>query len=829
MTPYRTRDAVALADGLGLKYPVAATLARRGLTELDRAADFLAARTTLPAGEFTGIAETAIRLLEATASGTKITIYGDFDADGVCATTIMVELLRDLGGDCDWFIPDRIADGYGLSREALDALKARGTELVVTVDCGISSISEVEYARSIGLEIIVTDHHQLGSRLPDCRFLHPEASDYPFAELCGAAVAWKLAQAVRAEAGIPVEKGEGDLDLVALATVTDVMPLTDENRHLVRQGVAIARRASRPGMRALLAEAGVEPTRLEAEDFAFRLGPRINAAGRMYRADAGVELFLTGSPERAAEISAELTVANAERKRVERGVEAEAGRAFRELTEAEPNAVVVAGEDWHRGVVGIVAARLVRSHGLPAVVISTENGVGRGSARSIPGVDLYRALASCDELLEAYGGHPAAAGLSIRTEMIDQFRQAFGEAVIEQVGARPETPLSRVDACIGGQVIGMELAEEVDGLRPFGRGNPAPTYLIPSARIENLEEMGEGRHCRFTVASGDSRAGGIAFGRTGFGTDLERPLDLVAELSVNHWNGTTTPRLQVVDASPAPGDGDLLAEAGQAEWWERFEIALTSQPESAQAATSPNDLRKTVEHRASAESVLAEVISTGEGSLILVAEAWRRWRSLGGKAGLSRFSPHLEPEVVGRWAGSPGANSITVDPERSSIVLLDYRCMPNDPAWISQFENVILFDPATNEKVAELVGSGAGFLHHNSDRSSLAYAFGAAESRDPRPALRGIFRTLRERGDLRGGALREALARDGLAPRAPEEAACLVKVMVEAGIAHSEGTGSGRILGTVSSREVDIERSGEFQRLIELQREEIEFLKRSDR
>lgn len=809
---------------------MAATLARRGLTGLEQVADFFAARASYPAEEFSGISEVAARLLEAVASGTKITIYGDFDADGVCATTIMVELLRGLGGDCDWFIPDRISEGYGLSTEALDALKARGTELVVTVDCGISSVSEIEYASSIGLEIIVTDHHQLGSRLPDCRFLHPEASGYPFTELCGAAVAWKLAQAVRAEAGIPVERGEDDLDLVALATVTDVMPLVDENRHLVRQGVVAARRAIRPGMRALLAEAGVEPTRLEAEDFAFRLGPRINAAGRMYRADAGVELFLTDSPERATEISAELTVANSERKRVEREVETEASRAFRELTEPEPSAVVVAGEDWHRGVVGIVAARLAKSHGLPAVVISTENGIGRGSARSTPGVDLYRALASCDGLLEAYGGHPAAAGLSIRTEMIGEFRQAFGEAVVEQVGARPEVLPSPVDACIGGQVVGMDLAEALDGLRPFGRGNPAPRYLIPSARIENLEEMGEGRHCRFTVASGDGRAGGIAFGRTSFGTDPGQPLDLVAELSVNHWNGTMTPRLEVIDASPAPVDGDLLPEAGQSEWWERFEIALSGQPESPRVPTSPDGSRKTVEHRGSAESVLAEVISTGEGSLILVAEAWRRWRNLGGRAGLSRFSPQPDPEVLGRWAGSPDADRpITVEPEGSPIVLVDYASLPGDPAWISQFENVVLFDPPPGENVAGFVASGEGFLHRHSDRSSLSYALGAAESRDPRPALRGIFRILRDRGELVGEALREALAHDGSAPRAPEEAARLVKVMVEAGIAHSDGTGSGRNLGSVSSGEVDIERSGEFQRLIELQREEIEFLKRSDR
>ena len=252
--------------------------------------------------------------------GKRITVHGDFDVDGVCATTILVSTLRELGGECDWLIPDRIADGYGLSAENIELLAERGTELLITVDCGITAVEEVALARSLGMEVVVTDHHQPGPELPDCPILHPALDGYPFEELCGTAVAWKLSCALRGESGVGVPRNSrfatrvpgdpsprlpasADLDLVALATVADVVPLVGENRSLVRRGLAEVRRARRPGMRALLEAAKCEPTQVDEGDLAFRLAPRINAAGRLYRADAGVELFLTEDEGRAAEIA----------------------------------------------------------------------------------------------------------------------------------------------------------------------------------------------------------------------------------------------------------------------------------------------------------------------------------------------------------------------------------------------------------------------------------------------------------------------------------------------------------------------------------------------
>lgn len=355
--PYSYADVRAVAADLDLSEPVAVTLVRRGYNTPELARAFLAADESHPPSAFAGIDAIVEQVRAAIDAGKRITVHGDFDVDGVCATSVMVSTLRELGADCDWLIPDRIGDGYGVSGNNVERLAARGTALLLTVDCGITAVDEVRLARGLGVETIVTDHHQAGAELPDCPILHPEISDYPFPSLCGTAVAWKLACALR-EASGGDGSGEGDLDLVALATVADVVPLVGENRSLVRRGLAQMRRVRRPGLRALIAAAKCEPTRLDEGDLAFRLAPRINAAGRLYRADAGVELMLTDNEDRAEQIAIELSRANSERRATEREVDTGAEAALRELSEdlrAAPG-FVLAGEGWHPGVVGIVAA-----------------------------------------------------------------------------------------------------------------------------------------------------------------------------------------------------------------------------------------------------------------------------------------------------------------------------------------------------------------------------------------------------------------------------------------------------------------------------------------
>ncbi|MFN2612365.1 MAG: DHH family phosphoesterase, partial [Solirubrobacterales bacterium] len=363
---YSYREARAIAEALQLSEPVAVTLVRRGHRTPEAAREFLQAAEAHDPLEFKSMAEIAARLASAAAAGTRITVHGDYDVDGVSSTAILVRALRELGASCDWLIPDRAGDGYGLTLATVAELSRRGTELVVTVDCGISCVSEVQAAREAGIEAIVTDHHQPPELLPDCPILHPVVSGYPFAELCATAVAAKLAQALRRGTGAG-EEDPGDLQLVALATVADMVPLVGENRRLVRHGLAEMRRGAMTGLRALMAVSRTDPAAVGASDLGFRLAPRINAAGRLYRADAGVELMLSEDPERAAEIATELDRANSERRATERDLMDAAVRAYGELNDEQRRApaIVLAGEGWHGGVVGIVASRLVERYGRP--------------------------------------------------------------------------------------------------------------------------------------------------------------------------------------------------------------------------------------------------------------------------------------------------------------------------------------------------------------------------------------------------------------------------------------------------------------------------------
>ncbi len=575
---YSYGDVRAVAAAVGVSDPVAVTLVRRGYRTPDEARRFLAADESHPPGAFPSMAEAVELVRIAIEAGSRITVHGDFDVDGVCATALLVSTLRELGADCDWLIPDRLADGYGLSAGNVERLAQRGTELLVTVDCGVTSVAEVGLAKELGMEVLVTDHHQAAAELPDCLLLHPAIDGYPFAGLCGTGVAWKLATALREGVG----SADLDLDLVALATVADLVPLVGENRSLVKRGLAEMRLAQRPGLRALIAASKCEPTTLDESDLGFRLAPRINAAGRLYRADAGVELMLTDDPVRAEQIAAELSRANSERRATEREVDAAAEAARRELPEELQKApgLVVAGAGWHPGVVGIVASRLVERHNRPTVVISLdEEGGGRGSGRSIPGFDLLAALHACGEHLDSFGGHRAAAGLSLRAENLEAFRAAFAAHAISVLGPEPPARAERFDALVGGVGLGLDLAEELRQLAPFGLGNPGVRLVVPSARVSDVRTMGEGKHARFSLHSGSHRALGVAFGRSDLGVEADESVDAAVRLEVNHWNGSVEPRVVLRELYPLDAEGAEASrlhrcECEAAEWWRRFETEL---------------------------------------------------------------------------------------------------------------------------------------------------------------------------------------------------------------------------------------------------------------
>lgn len=820
-------------------------LVRRGYADPETAAAFLEGSERHDPAEFNGMEAAVAMTLRAISEGRKVTVYGDFDADGVAATAIMINVLRQLGAECDWFIPDRQSEGYGLNPESVRDLAARGSELLITVDCGVASADDVALAKSIGTEVIVTDHHRPGDILPDCPVLHPAVSGYPFEELCGAAVASKFASALRARHGLDPRLDEDDLDLVALATVADVMPLVGENRRLVREGLRVARRAERPGMRALISECGLEPSRLSAADLGFRLGPRINAAGRIYRADAGVELFLCESRERAGEVAAELGRANLERRRIEREVEAQADKARRELEMQDPSALVLAGEGWHPGVVGIVAARFARSHGLPSIVISIDGEQARGSARGVPGVDLHAAIGSVSDLLEGFGGHAAAAGIRLRTERIPEFRQAFGVAVSAMVGEAGFPRTEEVDAFAGGPELALDLAEELERLEPCGKDNPSLSLLIPSARIRDLQEIGEGKHCRFTVVSGDARSAGVCFGRTGFGVDDDTPVDLLAELSVNHFSGSSSAQLVVREAFALPDEAEDawngIAGCDPQEWWRRFDAAMGSRA-GGQPADEPERLDgHTAAERipGTAEVVLAEMVSCAEPLVVVTSDARRRWKRLGGGPGIARFGAAHGRDALpvrGIWEGSPQASAagFAADPT-PAVGLTDYSSIERMPGLLDGAGTLLLFDPPASAAQQAGVAASEANAYTVDDAATRGFALSACADRHAlAPALRVLYRELREaggdepRGEVSGDMLREVLSGEGPQARSPERAALLLSVLVEAGLARSTGSDDAHSAGVVFSEGAVLSGSPIFCEQERIHEEQVAFLKASN-
>jgi single-stranded-DNA-specific exonuclease len=553
-------DVAVLCELLDVSDALAQTLVRRGFNDPLRARAFLAADERYELDAFAGLREAAGSILASVRAGRRITIHGDYDVDGVCSTAILVRTLRMLDAHVDWLLPDRAA-GYGLSTDTVRRLAKRGTELLITVDCGITAVEEVALASSLGIETIVSDHHlpRADGKLPEAPIVHPALCGYPCEDLCAAAVAHKLAQAILEAAGHERRAAEDDLDLVALATIADVVPLVGENRNLVRNGLRALAATARPGLRALMAVARVQPGKVDERAVGFGLAPRINAAGRLYRADAALELILTEDPIRAAQIADELDRANSERRHTEQTIRIQAEAQIAQLSEDRArSAYVLAGEGWHPGVIGIVASRLAERHRRPVVMIALDGESARGSGRGIEGYDLLAGLTACSGHLKRYGGHRAAAGVELERCSVAGFAQALDAHAARTLSAEDLIPRERVDAVVSGPRLGMELAEELARLAPFGRGNPAVSLMVADAVLSDVRPMGEGKHARFTVESGGSRAQAVAFGNEGrIGVAEGEPVQATFALEVNEWRGVSEPRLVLRHAQSAPKEATL--------------------------------------------------------------------------------------------------------------------------------------------------------------------------------------------------------------------------------------------------------------------------------
>ena len=549
MSPCPHEVQAELASSLGVSELTAGVLVRRGFSDPASAGAFLAGELPPHDPFLLGDMQVACeRIRAAIADGRRICVHGDYDVDGISATALAVHLLRELGAEVDWHLPSRFDEGYGVSASTLARLADEGCGLVLTVDCGITAVEEVAEAKARGLEVIVTDHHRPGDVLPDCPIVATRPSDYPFPELCGTGVVYKLGQALF---GVDSDIPKRHLDLVAMATIADVVPLLDENRTLAIAGLRALARTQKPGLQALMRAAGVDPAAIDAGAVGFRLGPRINAAGRLGHPRAALELLLTADPEEARVLAQQLEELNQERQAVEGRIVREAIAAVEAWPEADRRrpAYVVAGADWHEGVIGIVASRLVERFNRPVVLIAGGEGDWKGSGRSIPSFDLHAGLGACSDLLGRWGGHRAAAGLSIAPENIPAFAERFAAHAAGLLVEDDLRPVTRIDGIVPrGTRLTLDLCAELARLAPFGLGNPEVTLLAPGCELGELATVGEGKHLRFRVRRDGSDAGSaIAFG-IGSRLDVyrqEHRWDVAFRLSENRWNGTVAPQLVV--------------------------------------------------------------------------------------------------------------------------------------------------------------------------------------------------------------------------------------------------------------------------------------------
>jgi single-stranded-DNA-specific exonuclease len=569
LTPCSHRDVEQLSAALEIDEVTASVLIRRGYGEIDDARRFLdgalPGHDPLLLGDMRDAVETIVAAVEA---GARICVHGDYDADGICATALAVLLLEELGADVSWHLPSRFEEGYGLNAQTLTRLAEESFDLVVTVDCGITAVEEVEHATTLGLEVVITDHHRPAERWPACPVVAPLKGDYPFTGLCGTGVVWKLAEALLG-AGHPFL--DRHLDVVALATVADVVPLVDENRALALVGLRRLAQTQKPGLRALMRVAGVDPAALDEGAIGFRLAPRINASGRLCRPEAALRLLLTDDVQEAKALAEELEALNRERQSVEERIVREAVDEIESWSTGRRSrrGYVVAGEGWHEGVIGIVASRLVERYHRPVVVVAGADGAWKGSGRSVPSFDLHGGLAACAQHLLRFGGHRAAAGLTVDEAQVETFAAAFAAHCDGVLTDEDLQPVTQVDAIVPGAKLHLGLAAELARLAPFGLGNPGVTLLVDGCELGELDTVGDGKHLRFRVRQrGRDSGSAIAFGMGGQLDRLRRQglYDVAFRLQENRWNGTVAPQLVVRRVFDAIDGFDELRDWLAVQW-----------------------------------------------------------------------------------------------------------------------------------------------------------------------------------------------------------------------------------------------------------------------
>lgn len=550
--------ALAALEEAGISPLLAAVLSARGVRAPQEA------RALLEGGEtaledplaLKDMAQAAGRVRLALERGETIAVYGDYDVDGITATCLLTDFLRRKGGAVIPYIPDRLEEGYGLNREAVTALKEQGASLIVTVDCGITALEETAWARSLGIDVVITDHHECKSGLPAAQaVVDPRRSDCPSAckGLAGVGVALKLAMAINGP------EGDGDVlaeycDLAAVGTVADVMPMTGENRTIVRLGLEELSHPRRLGLALLIREAGLEDKAITATSIGYTLAPRINASGRMGRAQMAVELLLTRDRERGEQLAQELCALNRERQNVEQTIYSQAEEMIARLPDRDRSALVLESSRWHQGVVGIVASRLSEKYSRPSFMIHLNGSTGKGSCRSWGGFNLFAALENCKDLLLGFGGHELAAGFTIDRSNIPAFRDRMNEYARSYCGGQqPESALEIDVAIAHPAAVTLEELEALSVLEPYGSGNARPLFCLLGATLLRTQNVGQNRHLKLRLGKGCAQFDGIFFSTVAerCGCHPGDRVDAAFYLQINEFRGSRTVQLQMVDIRPS--------------------------------------------------------------------------------------------------------------------------------------------------------------------------------------------------------------------------------------------------------------------------------------
>ena len=565
--PDHSQEEVQLAAELKVSPIVAKLLINRGLGDPHKARQFLVAdmESLLSPWDLKGMREAVACVTKTMEEGGSIVVYGDYDVDGITATSVVYRFLKRCGASVSYYIPERQSEGYGLNLEALEGLIAKGTDLVITVDCGISSYDIVEAVRD-RLALVITDHHEAPTLIPRAVAVvdHKQLNcPYPDKNLAGVGVAYKLCQAIWQER--TGEVYQADLDIVALGTVADVVPLVGENRILVKAGLSKMQLQPNRGMEALIDVAGLKDRKITAGHIGYTLAPRLNAAGRVAHATRAVELLTTPSQEEAYEIAEELQETNLERQALERDIHE---MARQDVLKQGPDAdyvVVVGGQDWHPGVIGIVASRLVEEFYKPTLVISIKEGIGKGSCRSIDNCNIYEALQSAEDLLIQFGGHQAAAGFSIKEDKIPALRERLTQYCKEQLVETDYLPIIDIDSQVAIDDIDVPLIEEIETLEPYGMANPTPVLALEEATISDLFLMGQQKkHAKVLLEREDSTIDAIAWNRPDLHASFF-PGDRVKvafTVQKNEWNGHVSPQLMIQDMALLEGRSLTLTKEG---------------------------------------------------------------------------------------------------------------------------------------------------------------------------------------------------------------------------------------------------------------------------